>query len=210
MRLAFAPHAVFDSSLKAVTRGTVAIALFGAIIIAGSTRVQALGGPECPGGIVPPGNGTTDLVISHECHVGGGIPYKYKHVNIVSDGKLNVGSLIFDEADATLNLRIEFFATSILVENGGTLMAGTPAKPFGRNGGVLTIHLYGSNQGTSGVGIICKSPVGDAQDPVQCGIPDNIWKTNGNGESKVPLPVPDGTPVYMDYFYRYGPLPFDD
>jgi hypothetical protein len=205
MRLAFAPHAVFDSSLKAVTRGTVAIALFGAIIIAGSTRVQALGGPECPGGIVPPGNGTTDLVISHECHVGGGIPYKYKHVNIVSDGKLNVGSLIFDEADATLNLRIEFFATSILVENGGTLMAGTPAKPFGTRGGVLTIHLYGDNQGNtnSGQGIICKSPVGDAQDAVQCGIPDNIWKTNGNGENKVPE-------LQDDYFYRYGPLPYDD
>jgi hypothetical protein len=209
MRLAFVVLAVVVPLIKAITRVTVAIALFGAIIIAGTGLAQAKGGPECPGGILGPGNGTTDLVISHECHVGGGT-YKYKHVNIVSDGKLNVGSLIFDEADMSVNLRIDFYATSILVENGGTLTAGTPAQPFGRNGGVLTIHLYGSNQGTSGVGIICKSPVGDAQDPVQCGIPDNIWKTNGNGESKVPLPVPDGTPVYMDYFYRYGPLPFDD
>ena len=104
MRLAFVALAVVVPLIKAITRVTVAIALFGAIIIAGSTRVQALGGPECPGGILPPGNGTTDLVISHECHVGGGT-YKYKHVNIVSDGKLNVGSLIFDEADTSVNLR---------------------------------------------------------------------------------------------------------
>ena len=45
MRLAFVALAIFSSSMKAFIRAAVAIALFGAIIIAGSEVARAAGLP---------------------------------------------------------------------------------------------------------------------------------------------------------------------
>jgi hypothetical protein len=73
---------------------------------------------------------------------------------------------------------------------------------------VLTIHLYGADQGPKGTGVICQSHAND--DPNnpsrvgQCGIPNSVWDTNGNG--KVSLPGQKDP----DYFYQYSPLPFDN
>jgi hypothetical protein len=87
MRLAFVARAIFHSSLKAFIRGTVAIALFGAIIIAGSGVARAAT-VKCPAtGILGRGTGVDDLLIDRECHVGDG-PYQYANVNIIKPGKL--------------------------------------------------------------------------------------------------------------------------
>ncbi|MGH6849153.1 MAG: G8 domain-containing protein [Methylocella sp.] len=188
-------------------RVTVAILLTGALTAAGSNPAQAQYAPDkCTGGILAPGTGK-DLLIDNECTVGGG-KYEYRNVNIVSGGKLK-----FEEAANSLNLRIHFWAKSILVEYGGSLVAGSPANPFGAKGGVLTIHLYGKDEtiygpgqpGPGGVGIQCRSNNSATNPP--CGIPANVWDANG---AAVGLPGgPLGT-LYTDNFYKYDALPFDD
>jgi hypothetical protein len=154
---------------------------------------------ECPpgGGMTPaallPGSGD-DLVVTGPCTVGAGT-YHYGDVNVYGGG-----TLTFDDA------AIDFWATGILIENDGALVAGSAAAPIGTAGGALTIHLYGPAQsappfgtdpGAGGQGIVCKSPGG------LCGIPQATW--DSQGASKVALPG-----GVSDYFYRYGPLPYDD
>lgn len=136
----------------------------------------------CDGGALAAGNGE-DLEVKGACTVGAGT-YRYGAVNIYGGGKLTF-------ADA----KIDFWASSILVENAGTLAAGTPSAPMGTQGGVLTIHIYGKDQGAGGAGVICKSDV-------RCGVPEAIW--NSEGASK--LSLPGGV---SDYFYAYKPLMFD-
>jgi len=114
--------------------------------------------------------------------------YNYGFVNIHSGGKL-----IFT------NAKIDFWAKSILVENNGSLLVGTPAEPIGTGNfkNIVTFHLYGAD---SGRGITCILP--------HCGIPDDAW--NGGGKSPVKMPAPDGTSEdkkVKDYFYRYENLP---
>ncbi|MBI4382196.1 MAG: G8 domain-containing protein [candidate division NC10 bacterium] len=130
-----------------------------------------------------------DVEITNSCTVLAGT-YKYGNVNI-----LNGGSLIF--TDAT----IDFWAASILVENGGSLIAGTPSAPIGTNGGVVTIHLYGKDQGAGGSGILCKSPESATVGP--CGVPLDVWNSNGGGQVMLPGGV-------TDFFYQYKSLPYDD
>ena len=79
-----------------------------------------------------------------ECHVGDGT-YHYGNVNIVTTPPAIRGTL-FDEGP--LKMRIHFWASSILVEYGGSLVAGSPTAggAFGTNWGVLTIHLYGADR----------------------------------------------------------------
>src|SRR5262249_40677417 len=96
----------------------------------------------CPNGTLPPGTGQ-DIVISTPCNVGGQVPtglYQYGNVNIIAGGSLN-----FSDA------KIDFWAKAILVENNGSLLAGT-TMPIGTAGGTLTIHLYGTDQGQGGKG----------------------------------------------------------
>ena len=72
-------------------------------------------------------------------------------------------------------------------------------------GGMITFHLYGedqgaypfgTNKGTGGKGIACKT---DAR----CGVPGEIWTSNGSTKY-------DREGVVHDYFYAYEPLPYDD
>jgi hypothetical protein len=89
------------------------------------------------------GDGADLEVTGGVCRVTGGT-YVYGNVNIY-----NKGTLQFEDAQT------DFWARSILVENTGTLRAGTPRDPIGtkgkgRNGTsseVLTIYLYGADQG---------------------------------------------------------------
>lgn len=125
-----------------------------------------------------------DLAITATVCLGAG-KYAYNFVNIHSGGKL-----VF------LDAPIDFWARSIVVENGGSLLAGTPAAPIGTENpqNVLTIHLYGAD---SGPGIGCKTP--------RCGVPAD-WTS----QTKQRMPAPEGTPpekIVQDYFYPYGNLP---
>ena len=91
------------------------------------------------------GDGTQDLEVKTETHVEPGKTYRYKNVNIYNGGKL-----IFD--DSPTKLETHFWAKSILVENQGSLIAGSENNPFHS---ILVIHLYGSNEDKEG--ITCKT-----------------------------------------------------
>jgi len=123
-----------------------------------------------------PGSGEA-LDVTGTCMVGAGT-YNYGYVNIY-----NGGELIFDDAV------IDFWAGSILIENNSALIA----ENIGQNG-LLTIHLYGSE--SDSVPISCKTDS-------MCGVPANIW--NSNGSQKFDLP---GLTTEDDYFYAYDNLPF--
>src|SRR5271169_546412 len=85
----------------------------------------------CPTGALSPGNSgdPPDLVVNTgTCTVKAGT-YHYHNVNIYGGGRLEFA----DEGD------IDFWAESILVENNGALVAGTPTMPFSHT---LTFHLW--------------------------------------------------------------------
>lgn len=148
----------------------------------------------CPDGgnsVLPAGSGE-DLEVVGACSVGAGT-YHYGNVNVYGGGVLTF-------ADAV----VDFWTSGIVIENEGSVVAGVP-EPIGTNGGRLTIHLYGADQGAQpfgvndqgGQGIVCKSPGG------LCGIPSTVWDTNGSSVQTLPGGV-------EDYFYQYHPLPYDD
>jgi len=124
------------------------------------------------------------LLVNTACEVKAGT-YLYGDVNIVAGGALS-----FDDATT------EFWASSILIENKGSLTAGSVASPFGTNGGRLAIYLWGADQGKGGQGITCKS---DAKN--QCGVPDDIWTSTGQ------VTMCNGI---TDNFYPYMPLDYDN
>src|SRR5262245_45210647 len=123
-------------------RLTALMLLVGALLIAGAARAQQ---NPCPVGALPYIN-LTPVVIDKDCHVYGG-GYVYADINIVAGG-----SLIFHEVTTPPTV---FNARSIIIENGGKLIAGSPTAPYG---GHLQIILWGSDQGVSGQGAVCKSP----------------------------------------------------
>ena len=144
-----------------------------------------------------------DLIVKDgACTVPLGKTYYFKNVNI-----LNKGTLFFHEVTSATTTH--FWASSIIIENGGTVRANAQTGPawsgFGAKGSVLTIHLYGKNDRK---GVLCRSPVGTGQSPAPCGILQAHW--DNNGTSQVDLPGRrSGLPV-RDYFYRYGPLHGDE
>jgi hypothetical protein len=195
---------VNPKQLKALYLASTVVLLIGAFICAGPALAQQI--DPCENGKLGPGNADNpqDLKIDHECHVGNGT-YNYRDVNIVA-GTRTVGKLIFDELIP--KVKIDFWARSILVENMGSLLApNTGAAPFGSMGGVLTIHLYGADQGVNGTGIICRSPKtlpdGEPSRAGQCGIPNKPWDSNGVGKFSLPGGVSDN-------FYKYSALPLDN
>jgi len=143
-----------------------------------------------------------NLVISSACTVNRAGNYFYGNVNIIKGG-----SLTFSEPLGTGTL-VEFWASNIIVENGGALVAGASGTPYGSRGGVLNIYLYGPNQSGTNA-----EPVDPYMDPSQgalcvtqqsstvgpCGIPTSIWNDNG---TTYQTSLPGGV---SDYFYQYGP-----
>jgi hypothetical protein len=118
--------------------------------------------------------------------------YAYRNVNIWGGG-----SLSFEDA------AIDFHAHSILVENGGTLVAGMS----GALTGPVTIWLYGSPT-DSVAPITCKSGA-------TCGVPADIWSSNPNVVMKT-MPAmgakctteheADSSYPGTDCFYQYEKL----
>src|SRR5262245_4475144 len=124
----------------------------------------------CPSGFLSPGTGGDLEITGRHCSVRAGI-YKYRNVNIWGGGVLK-----FLDDPGNDKKGIHFWATSILVEDGGSLTAGELDEreritPIGWKGGSLTIHLYGKDQGPGtgkgdgGKGITCKTGR-------TCGVPD--------------------------------------
>ncbi len=186
--------------MKTFLRG-IAAAFVIATIVTGGGSSDALAA-TCTG-MLPSGSGE-DLEVTGACLVkASSTAYQYGNVNIYGGGKL-----IFEDGTTT------FWASSILVEKDGSLLAGVDehgnVKPIGTTpGAVLTIYLYGAPQspGTDsgkndgGKGITCKSNNGSIDPP--CGIPADVWKSDGGSKFDLPGGV-------NDYFYKYHPLTYDD
>lgn len=152
---------------------------------------------HCDTGILPAGSVDTDLEINGTaCVVDGkvnGGTYVYRNVNIWGGG-----TLTFNDA------KINFHAHSILVENGGSLLAGVSAPVVGP----VTIWLYGAKD--DGIPpITCKSSP-------TCGVPTDIWNSNTSLATKTPQApgakcnpasdYPEASPVGSDCFYQYDVL----
>jgi hypothetical protein len=123
---------------------------------------RALATPiTCNGGTLTSGDATTDLQVTGPCEVTAGT-YIFHSVNIYSTnpGVTLGGSLNFDDA------KIDFYAENIVIEYGGSLIAGNP-NPIGTAGGALTIHLWGA---ATDPGVTCVS--------ANCGVPNPIWISN--------------------------------
>ncbi len=144
-----------------------------------------------------------DLLINVPCKVTGTAPYYYSHVNIVGPS----GKLIFIEppVEPSTVKGQDFWATSIIIEKDGALLAGVDdQKPYGANGKTLTFHLYGADpRGTNptkieGPGESCV-PIKDKANFADCGIPLTKWDDNGKTEWK---DLPGNAPP--DYFYQYS------
>ena len=158
-----------------------------------SGRAQAAAVP-CNGGTAPQGDATTDLQVTGPCEVPAG-NYVFHNVNIYSTnpGVTPGGVLTFD--DAVTN----FYAENIVIENGGSLIAGA-AAPIGTAGGAVTIHLWGA---ATDPGATCVS--------ANCGVPSPIWDSNPRTMPPMLRPTADCAPNSLpggisDCFYSYEAL----
>ena len=154
------------------------------------------------------GGADTDLLVSgRDCTISKGV-HKYRNVHVWGNGRL----IFVDDGE-----EIHFWATAILIETDGSLIAGRSTDRFGRKGGKLTIHLYGPPQPSGGKGVRCHT--GDT-----CGVPEKIWTSNVDehghpGNPAAARKVSDKAfddvraqyrgPV-DDYFYAYHPLFHDE
>jgi hypothetical protein len=148
-----------------------------------------------------------DLLVKGACKVVGYSPFYFGHVNIVSGGKL-----IFVEppVEPRTETGQDFWASSIIIENGGALLAGVGNQaPYGTNGKTLTIHLYGADPRggdptkNEGPGVSCVK-VTEPDKFADCGIPKDIWESNGKPDANGdPWTLPGGV---KDFFYTYGNL----
>jgi hypothetical protein len=207
-------------------RAAVALILLIAGFFFGLASADAARAHTCPTGVLAPqpvrlGGGNAkgqqpDLVITGTCVVNQVGTYNFGQINIVGGGQL-----IFEEP-ATPDTNIAFWANSIVVEANGALTVGSAATPYGKNGGFLTIYLYGPNQSGSkdpaknpGQGVLCKTPTTANTGP--CGIPLALWTDNGKslipgcGVGKGPPSpnskcIPGLAAAVSDYFYQYAPL----
>jgi len=156
-------------------------------------------GTKITDGVLPPGSGKNLEITKGECTAGGTGMYMYGNVNIYDGGALK----FLDSRGADT----QFWANSILIENNGSLLAGSTAKPFGVLGGKLTIYVYGKD---TDKGIPCKIKKDEANDIGPCGVPlTTVWNSNADpsAQPKTTKLIP-GVPE--DYFYNYDFMPFDN
>jgi cell migration-inducing and hyaluronan-binding protein len=183
------------------------------LLVLGTQAAQAVV-QTCSNEWLPPGDiaSPPDLKVTGRCSVKPGTTYYYGNVNILAGGLL----LFYENyADGSGSIT-DFWASAIIIENGGELSAygrdydrdkNISWQAFGFNGGVLTIHLYGKNEvegkpDQQNQGALCQSPLGapgPGKTPAPCGIPQATWDSNGAIEVGLPGLV-------SDYFYQYGPL----
>lgn len=203
------------SPLRALAWAGIVSAACGAAAAQPST-VPCTGGKIQPVAVQTAGAGDPvqpALVVSGACTVEPG-RYYFGQVNIVAGGSLSFVETTNGPLGNSRNTAndIDFWASSIIIENKGALVAGD-VVPFGRHGGRLTIALYGRDQSGGdpvakpGQGALCVSEQGkpivglDGLDDTTgpCGIPNRTWSATDDSTIKLPGGVDD-------YFYHYGPL----
>lgn len=155
----------------------------------------------CTTGALPNGDGGNLTVTTGTCIAHAGL-YKFANVNIYGGGQI----MFADEPGGT-----DFWAQSILIESAGSIVAGSATMPFGMNGGKLTIHLWGKDQGLNGQGITCMSSA-------TCGVPQKLWDSNPmTGMNPANCTRAKDVAGYMqnlpgnvdDCFYAYMPITYD-
>ena len=163
-----------------------------------------------------------DMLVASLCLVTG-TSIKLGQVNIVKGGKL----VFVEPASSDTPTGQDFWASSIIIENGGEMLAGVDytrlnpttqreeiveTKPYGTNEKTLRIHLYGEDPGMGAMGALCKSPADTMpwDKYTDCGIPrknddgSDMW--DSNGRTDVTLPASTRELAYKDRFYKYGNL----
>jgi cell migration-inducing and hyaluronan-binding protein len=225
--LSFALHSVPRNPPYRVRSARLIVGLlFGLSLMfgmAGEATAQPPPPITCTGGQVPAQDllqpapaEQPDLRIAGVCKVQPGKKYFYANVNILDKGKLE-----FEESPQPLT---DFWASSIIIENGGTMAAGTPGTPYGLKGGRLTIHLYGKASPSAidqngnkvppdgqGQGVLCQSAIATT---APCGIPQKLWDFNamdafpgcGPTHELTDECIPGLPKTVTDFFYDYGPL----
>ncbi|MBF6568960.1 MAG: G8 domain-containing protein [Candidatus Binataceae bacterium] len=164
------------SSILLMAFAAILSLLISASVLRGTTWAATC--PSNGNNTLPAGDGG-DVEVTGPCNVPAGT-YTYRNVNIYApdpttcaSNPSSCGSLIFADDPAG----IDFYAENIIVENGGSLIAGSASAPIGTQctsgGGAekcgrVTIHLWGA---AADPGALCKSSA-------QCGVPNGIWTSN--------------------------------
>lgn len=189
-----------------VTMAAAAIAIFSTVHATAET-VSCAGGEivQQPMRLMPSAESSDsqpDLLVRGDCTVSKSGDYFYRAVNIVDNGKLR----FIEPPPSEPPTRTNFWAASIIIENGGALQAGVgDQKPYGTNAHELNIILYGKDQSDGnpiakpGLGALCY-PQADKENFLPCGIPTRD-KDKFGGNAKIALPG-----GVTDYFYQYGTL----
>ncbi len=196
------PRRSFASFFRAVAKSVTVLSvvwalwprtLNAALVTCAGDLSQLSSGPE------------VDLVVTGKCSVAAGQNYIFHYINIINGGSLQ----FIDPPNTSLdNAETNLYAASIIIQNGGSLIAGTlkPFHPIGLNGGVITIHLWGAQDDP---GAVCLKRANNTfvTDP-ECGVPSEIWNSN---TVRIPAPhdcdsrtlVPS---TVQDCFYKYDAL----
>lgn len=135
-------------------------------------------------------------------------PYQYAYVNVVQGG-----TLFFVDDGGSIDFRVQ----SLLVEQGGTVVAGAACNPFGTYGGRLSIGLWGTdptNQGTQQPpagqgGITCQGPGGNGQCYPSTITSSNHYCTGGDPADPCASTTADANGNNA-LFEAYQNLPSDD
>ena len=170
--------------------------------------------------------GQPDLLVTGTCLADQSL-YMFRQVNITDKGKLKFIEPAQEAKDTTTGQPItgqDFWATAIIIENGGAILAGVDGQAaYGTNLKTLTFHLWGADPrkvnnlkptDPEGPGVSCV-PIPDQtnvkpEDQVaDCGIPKTaVWDTDGS--KKVPMPGEHFPGQENDYFYQYTSLHGDE
>jgi hypothetical protein len=163
----------------------------------------------------PMGGEPEDLIVD-ACLVVSGGTYVFHYVNVLDDGVL-----FFEDKGEP----IDFRASSILVQKGGLVKAGSWCCPFGSYGGQLDIGLWGSDPTDQGTqppatpGIGCVDILGHAKacfPPNLIATPHYCTKENTDDPCSSETPPPFGNNALFEGQIDHGShagsggLPFDE
>jgi len=170
--------------MTALKAGALSLVLL-LVILSGSALAATVTCDDTGGKHLPAGDSGTDLEVTGPCEVAGGV-YTFHNVNIyTATGASSGGTLKFDDATT------EFYAENIVIENGGSLIAGSQTAPIK---GLVTIHLWGK---ADDPGVACKS--------TNCGVPSAIW--NSNPRTMPPMLRPTSDCVFAEQLTPKTDLP---
>ena len=200
-------------------RGLLASLLLAGTTLVAAPEVRAAEQIQCPNGDLDPrpirvggtGDDQPDLIVNGFCKVDDLGDYHFGNVNIVKGGKL----VFIEPEQATDKNEVNFWAKSIIIEDGGLLSAGVgipehdvPDTPYGVKGNTLNFIIYGKDEVGDNFSYdpnrdLSKDNLGAACLQERCGVEEAFWQHDP--ESRVTQD--NGV---TDYFYMYHGLSGDE